>query len=191
MKIAVVTGASSGLGLEYIRWIQQNFPQLQQIWVLARRTQRLQQLAERYPEGYIIPVTMDVTLNESYADFAVLLQQHSPEIELLINNAGCGSLGLFAQADYSSQLQMTDVNIRGLTALTSLCLKYMHAGAKIINVASISSFAPNARLSVYSATKAYVYSFSRSLSTSLKSPALTLPLFARGPWIPNFWMWRA
>ena len=100
---------------------------------------------------------------------------------LLINAAGLGYLGNVADSTWDKQVNIIDVNVRGLTAITTLALPYMSAGSRIVNVASISSFCPNSRLTVYSASKSFVAFFGAGLNDELKKTGITVTTVYPGP----------
>jgi len=163
MNIAVITGASSGLGIEYLKNICEMYSNLDEIWIIARRREKLEELAANYPDKKIIPFVLDLSEYDSYEKFEKKLSESSANVRILVNNAGYGVLGDVHESDYIKQSGMVDLNCRALTALTAIALKYMASGSFIVNVCSIASFCPNPRMSVYSSTKAYVKSFSRSV----------------------------
>ena len=82
MNIAVITGASSGLGIEYLKHICERYPNIQEYWIVARRKDRLEKIANTYPDKKIIPITLDLTDNESYARFDELLMKNNAEIKI-------------------------------------------------------------------------------------------------------------
>ena len=155
MNLAILTGASAGLGGEYLKLLAAD-PTLDQIWIIARRADRLQNLCQQYPDKDIVPIPLDLTDEGSFAVLREKLADEKPNLHLLINNAGYGTVGDFADMELSSQTAMTDLNVRALTALSNLALGYMTKGSVILNVCSIASFAPNTRMAVYCSTKAYV-----------------------------------
>jgi len=168
MKIALLTGASSGLGCAYAKYIGNFFPEIDEIWALARRGQRLAELASSISKPRIAPLECDITCSDGIQKLQAKLQEHKPEIMLLINNAGCGYHGEFASSDVSEQLRCVKLNVYALTEITRIALDYMPKGARVLNTSSIASFAPNANMAVYSATKAYVTFFSRALNEELR-----------------------
>lgn len=186
MKIAIVTGASSGLGEEYVRVLSQSYDEIEEIWVIARREERLQKLKERFPEKKIFPIAMDLTQNESYAALREMLESEKPEVRVLINNAGFGTLGDFDTMEMHTQTRMVDLNNRAMTAVTSVALPFMAKGSFVINVCSIASFAPNPRMTVYCSTKAYVLSFSKSLRFELKKKGINVLALCPGPMDTEF-----
>lgn len=167
MKIALLTGASSGLGCAYAKYIGDIFPEIDAIWAVARRGDRLAALAKE--NGKLVPVECDLTAEEGISMLGEKLRAEKPEVMLLVNNAGCGFHGAFATSCAKEQLRSIDLNVYALTALTRMVLDYMPAGARILNTSSIASFVPNANMAVYSATKAYVTFFSRALNEELRS----------------------
>lgn len=186
MNIAVITGASSGLGIEYLKHICERYSYIQQFWIIARRKDRLEAIAKGYPDKKIVPIDLDLTDYNSYIQFEELLKKENAEIKILINNAGYGVLGDVNGSDHIKQAGMVDLNCRALTALTAIALKYMKSGSFIVNVCSIASFCPNARMTVYSSTKAYVKSFSRGLRFENKKNGINVLAVCPGPMDTEF-----
>ncbi len=186
MKIAVVTGASSGLGEEYVKRIVRQMPQIEEIWVIARRLEKLEALALKFKKQRIRCLPFDLTQSESYTKYREILDKEKPEISLLINNAGCGKLGLLIDAVCEEQTHMVDLNCRALTAITVQSLPYMERGSGIVNVCSIASYSPTPRMTVYSATKSYVAAFSKSLGEELRPHGITVLTVCPGPMATDF-----
>ena len=188
MKTAVITGASSGLGREFTRQLHQVFPEIEQVWLIARRVNRLQELAEQLQEqGLSVAILpLDLCDTMSFTAYQERLTQEQPDIALLINNAGCGYLGNIGEIDTVSQTRMIDLNLRALTAITNLTVPYMKAGGKILNVSSIASFCPNPRMTVYSATKAYVSAYTVGAAEELKGKGITVTAVCPGPMATEF-----
>lgn len=168
MKIALLTGASSGLGRAYAKYIGEIFPEIDAVWALARRSDRLNALAAEIKTPAILPVECDLTCDNDIEALREKLRAEQPEILLLVNNAGCGYHGSFASSDEAEQLRCVQLNVHALTRLTRMALDFMPAGARVLNTSSIASFAPNANMAVYSASKAYVSFFSRALNEELR-----------------------
>lgn len=186
MEIAVITGASSGLGVEFIKETASMYPELDEIWLIARRMDRLTELADKYGSGKCVPVCLDLSEDESYNDLDRLLADKNASVRLLVNNAGFGKLGFVKDERIPIQTAMIDLNCKGLTGVACACLKHMVRGAQIINTCSIASFAPNTRLTVYSSTKAYVKSFTRGLHTELKPYGIGCMCVCPGPMKTEF-----
>ncbi len=186
MKLAVITGASCGLGEEYLKQVIEQLPEVEEIWLIARRLEKLERLASRFAERRIRCLSLDLTVPESFEVYQKELEAAKPELVLLINNAGCGKLGVLADADYTEQAGMVDLNCRALTAITTLSLPYMPKGSGILNVSSIASYAPTPRMTVYCATKSYVSAFSKSLSEELRPRGITVHTVCPGPMATGF-----
>lgn len=183
MKIAVVTGASSGIGREFVRQIGYFYKSLDEIWVIARRKERLEQLREQSR----IPLRIidgDLLKKQVYKDYRRKLKECSPEVRMLVNAAGFGRNGTFQEiARESKKLQtdMVDLNCRALTQMIRLTLPYMNKGGRIINIASAAAFCPQPSFAVYAATKSYVLSLSRALHTELKPGGIIVTAVCPGP----------
>lgn len=168
MNIAIITGASSGLGVEYLKTIVSQEGQLDEIWLIARREERLQALAEQYKGVPIRPVALDLSKNEAYFALDEMLKQKNPSVRILINNAGYEKTGRFDEMPQDAILSMVELNVKGLTMLNRICFPYMEKGAVAILTCSVSSFCPVPAQAVYSASKAYVRSLGRSLHYEMK-----------------------
>lgn len=186
MKTAIITGASSGLGTEFVRQLKAQFPDIDSYWLIARRADRLQALADTLPDIQVKPISLDLTDGAALETYQALLEQEKPQVALLIDCAGCGILGDFAESRLPEQLRMIDLNIRALTGVTYLTLPYMPQGGRIINISSIASFVPNARMTVYSASKAYVSFLSRGLHEELKPRGISVTAVCPGPMETEF-----
>jgi len=166
MKIAVITGASSGIGWEFVKGIDRS-EQLDEIWVIARRRERLEEVAKT-ASAKVRPVVMDLTEPRSFEIYEQMLADEKPEIRVLVNNSGFGVFGAFAERPLEQQLKMIDLNDKALVALTYLSLPYMKKGGMIYNVVSSSAFQPVPYQAVYGSSKAFALSFSRALNMELK-----------------------
>lgn len=186
LQIAVVTGASSGLGREYVRELVTQCPELDEIWLIARRLDRLEAIASAYPEKKFRCLPLDLTDVSCFDTYAATLKEADATVKVLINNAGYGKLGLFADEEVAGQIGMVDLNCRALTAITNLTLPYMQHGCGILNVSSIASYAPTPRMTVYCSTKAYVSSFSHSLREELKKTGINVLAVCPGPMATEF-----
>ena len=186
MKTAIITGASSGLGREFVRQIADVFPEIECYWLIARRVERLEEMAADLSDKTVKCIPMDLCDNMSFMTFGELLMTEQPEVALLVYNAGCGYLGEVGQVDTASQTRMIDLNIRALTAITNMAVHYMDEGSRILNVSSIASFCPNPRMTVYSASKAYVTSYTVGLSEELRRKGITVTAVCPGPMETEF-----
>lgn len=180
MKIAIVTGASSGMGRDFVKYISALNPTLDEIWVIARRHDRLVELQKKVPTKLRF-LSLDLTKEESIQEIKDLLRQNQPSIKYLVNSAGYGKIGNFKSISYADNIGMIDINCKALTAMTFICLPYMKRKSRIINLASSAAFMPQAKFSVYAASKAYVLSFSRALAHELKPRQITVTAVCPGP----------
>jgi len=180
MNIILITGASSGLGQEFALQIDKSFFNIDEIWLLARREERLKDLAKKmYHKTRILP--MDVTDQDHMRLLELLLEEEKPRLCMLINCAGYGLLGAVADLDVKEQQGMLDTNCRALTQLTRLCLPYMRKNSRIINLASSAAFVPQPGFAVYAATKSYVLSFSTALREELRPRGIWVTAVCPGP----------
>lgn len=185
MNIAVITGASSGLGAEYAKQVLSLYPEIEEIFVIARREERLCELQAKLGNK-IRPVPMDITDTEKISEYKKLLSDNNARVKLLINNAGFGKLGDFDTLTTTDNASMVRLNCEALTVMASVTLPFMPDGSEIINTCSIASFAPNVRMAVYSSTKAYVMSLSRALRTELKKRNINVLAVCPGPMDTEF-----
>lgn len=184
-KIAIVTGASAGLGMEFSRQIEKDY-YLDEIWMIARRTGPMVDLAEKFQKSKGIVLSMDL---QNQGDLAVLqkkIADEKPEIHFLVNNAGFGKIGPFAELGLAEQLEMVDLNVRTLTFLSHVAIPYMPAGSQLIQVASSIGFCPSPHFAVYAATKAYVVSLSEALNYELKGRGIHVTAVCPGPVATEF-----
>ena len=187
MKTAIVTGASSGLGREFVRHLPAVFPEMECVWLIARREDRLEEISRTLRESLNVRIfPLDLCDPMSFTAYQEELVEEQPEVMLLVNNAGCGFLGNVGEGNVSVQTRMTDLNVRALTAVTHLTIPYMAAGGRILNVSSIASFCPTPRMSVYSATKSYVSAFTAGVREELRGRGVTATAVCPGPMETEF-----
>ena len=166
MKIAVVTGASSGIGREFVYAVDKKYT-FDEIWVIARRAERLEELKGKC-RNTIRPVALDLAADADLKAYAELLEKEKPEIALLVNAAGCGVFGPFEEKDLYALLHSARLNALSLTAMCHLSLPCMKSGSAIINMGSNSSWQPVPYQAVYGASKSYVLSLSRAIGRELR-----------------------
>ena len=172
MKIAVVTGASSGMGREFVLQLPQ-YAAVDEIWVIARRKEALDALAEECSVR-VRSVPLDLCKAESFDAYAKLLEAEQPDVKLLVNAAGFGKMGRYDKIPLDQELQMIDLNSKALVAMTRLTLPYMHSGSHILQLDSLSAFQPVPYLATYGATKSFVLSYTRAMSAELKGTGIRM-----------------
>ncbi|MCI8665367.1 MAG: SDR family NAD(P)-dependent oxidoreductase [Dorea sp.] len=180
MKIAVVTGASSGIGKEFVLQISRLYKNLEEIWVMARRTENLEELKKQIS----IPVRIfdgDMQRDYIFERLEKELERRKANIRMLVNAAGYGKVGLFSQIGQREQLGMITLNCQALTKMSLICLPYLTNGSRIINIASSAAFAPQPGFAVYAASKSYVYSFSQALWAELCPRGILVTVVCPGP----------
>ncbi len=180
MKIAVITGASSGMGRDFVFAIDKEY-KLDELWVIARREERLFELQEEC-RAKVRPIALDLLDENSFEVYNKLLEKEKPEVEVLVNAAGFGLFGTFIEMDLKTQLDSVKLNSCALTAMCHMTIPYMSKGSKIINLASNSSWQPVPYINVYGSSKAYVLNFSRALGVELKKLGIHVMAVAPG-WI--------
>ncbi|MDE6882808.1 MAG: SDR family NAD(P)-dependent oxidoreductase [Lachnospiraceae bacterium] len=180
MNIALITGASSGMGMEFARQLDRSLHKTDEIWLLARRREPMEELARTLQHKTQI-IAMDVTLDSAVKQFAEVLAISNPKITVLVNCAGVGKYGKFAHQSDEEVSNMMQLNIVALTRMTKLCLPYMRRGSKIIQLASGAAFVPQKAFAVYAASKAYVYSLSRALNKELAERGIRVMAVCPGP----------
>ncbi len=168
MSIAIITGASSGLGTFYVDAVTKLYPKVDELWLIARRKERLSEVAKKYPDKHTVIIPMDMADMNSFNILEEKLKSNNPQIEVLINDAGVSACGQFADMELESVLKMIDLNCKGATAITKVCLPYIINGGTILEVSSTSAFVPNTNLIVYCASKSYVSAFCLGLREELK-----------------------
>ena len=163
MKIAVITGASSGLGREFAKQINQHFVTLDEVWLIARREERLNELKESLHGVHVRTIPIDLCDRDAVGTYEEMLQKFHPQIRVLVNAAGYGKMGYVEQISEEDLAGEIRLNCESLTRMTKISLPYMAKRSNIINIASSAAFMPQPNFAVYAASKSYVLSFSRAL----------------------------
>ena len=178
MRIAIITGASSGMGRDFARLLARE--ELDELWLIARREERLSALSEKLG----IPcrtLPLDLLDRTSIRILADCLAIEHPVVTWLINAAGYGLLGRVEELSEEEQEHMVTLNCTALTAVTRTVLPYMEPGGHIVQFASAAAFMPQPEFAVYAATKAYVLSFSRALNAELRPERISVTAVCPGP----------
>jgi hypothetical protein len=177
-KVALVTGASAGLGVEFARQLSKRGHRLV---LVARRKQRLEELANEL--GKARALAIDLSKAGAAAKLMADLEAHGETVDLLVNNAGFGLIGWFAELDAKRQRQMIDLNVSTLTDLCRAVAPAMirRRSGGIINLASTAAFQPGPKMAVYFATKSFVLSLSEALHEELKPHGVHVTCLCPGP----------
>lgn len=171
MRVAIVTGASSGIGEEFCRALDDKG--LDSIWAVARRSDRLEELAGRLSTP-CLAIAADLSTDEGVDRLLDLVESEKPEIGYLVNCAGFGRFGDTAGMAREDIRGMLSLNCTALSVITSACIPHMGRGSHIIEVCSASAYLPLRELNVYSATKAYVRSFCNGLRRELTGSGISV-----------------
>lgn len=180
MNIAVITGASSGLGKEFALTLDRGLVCVDEFWLIARRRDRLEELASQLDHPARI-LSLDLTLETDRRAFDELLHKEQPVIRMLINCSGYGIMGHFSQLPLKEQSGMIELNCLALTEMTYACLPFMKKKSRIIQLASSAAFLPQPDFAVYAASKSYVLSFSRALREELRERQIYVTAVCPGP----------
>ncbi len=170
MNIAIVTGASSGMGREFVLQLSQ-YVDVDEIWAIARRKEALESLKNEVNVP-VRPIALDLCEPESFTAIEKLLSGENPNVKLLVNAAGFGKFGSYHKVSLTDERRMIDLNCKALLLMTRLCIPYMAPGSHILQLDSLSAFQPVPYITTYGATKAFVLSYARSMNRELKSAGI-------------------
>jgi uncharacterized protein len=182
-KTALITGASGGIGYELaLLFAQDGFDCI----LVARSQDKLRELAARLESEYRIKtlvIARDLSRPSAVDEIYEEVSAASMHVDMLVNNAGFPVFGLFVETDLRMELEMLQVNVIALTALTKLFLRGMveRRSGRILNLASTAAFEPGPLMAVYYASKAYVLSFSEALANELRGTGVTITTLCPGP----------
>lgn len=183
-KIAIVTGATGGLGREFVRLLLKE-KEIDEIWALARNEKKLSRLKEKFGRKIKI-YSIDLSSIRQIKCFEEELKQEAErqklEISYLINNAGFAKFCAYGDLTIEESLNMLHVNMDAVVAMGLICIPYMKKGSHLINIASQASFQPLPYQNIYSSTKSFVRNYSRALNVELKEKGVCVTAVCPG-WI--------
>lgn len=180
MNVVVITGASSGIGMEFALQMDNYFTNIDEFWLIARSRDKLQEVAKVMEHKTRI-FSMDITSDAQLERLEDTLIEKKAVVRMLINCAGYGLMGDFAGQDREGTLGMIRLNCEALTSITHHLIPYMRKGSRMIQMASCAAFLPQPDFAVYAATKSYVLSFSRALGEELRSKGIYVTSVCPGP----------
>lgn len=182
MRTAIITGASSGMGGIFAKEIAKRYKNVEEIWIIARREERLLALKEEIGPGkQVVILPLDLSKEEDVKHYGNLLSEKKPDVCILVNSAGYGKTGSFEEIGYEHNRGMVRLNCQALTDMTYLTLPYLRKGARIIQLASSAAFLAQPDFAVYAATKSYVLSLSRALNIELADRKISVTAVCPGP----------
>lgn len=179
MNIAIISGASSGMGRDFARVLSNN-KEVDELWLIARREERLKELQQELKTASRI-FALDLKEKSSFDMIESDLKRSNATVKWLINSAGFGKVGRFDEIPLSKTEEMIELNVLALTRLLSISLPFMKEGSKIVNLSSSAAFLPQPHFAVYAATKSYVLSFSRALRKEIAKKKISVLAVCPGP----------
>ena len=180
MGIALITGASSGIGREFAKQLKENYG-IEEFWLVARRKERMEDLANELSIKARI-ISADLCTEEGVDAVRQALQSEKPQIKVLINAAGFGRFGAHDQISERDTVRMIDLNVKALVLITHMALPYMEKGGRIIEMGSGSCFTPLPNFNVYAASKSFVLHYTKALYYEVKKYGVTATAFCPG-WV--------
>lgn len=180
MNVAIITGASSGIGKEFAYQIDAAYGKIDEIWLVARNKEKLNHLAEELRHNSRV-FAIDITNAIGLERLENAVKKNKAVVRMLVNCAGYGIMGPFAEQDRKEQTGMIRLNCEALTNITHRMLPYMKRGSRIIQMASCAAFLPQENFAVYAASKAFVLRFSQALQMELKEREIYVTSVCPGP----------
>lgn len=165
--IIVVTGASSGMGKEFVIQLLKKI-KVDEVWAIARDEEQLNKLNEMVDCVNLVALPLDLTKESDIKLYKEKIDNEKPNVKVLVNSAGFGKFGHEETISTSVKLNMVDLNIKAILSLVDYTLPYMSENSNIVNIASCAAFQPIPYINVYAATKAFVLSYSRALNRELE-----------------------
>jgi len=178
-KIAIITGATGGIGQEFVKQILKE--EIDEVWAVARNRQKLEDLQAEYGER-LVPISIDLSEQSGIEELAHLLDERNPHVQYLINNAGLAKMGSYREFSAEELDKTINVNCKAPVLLCNLCIPYMTEGSRILNISSASAFQPNPYINLYAASKAFERSYSRALNVELSGTGITATAVCPG-WV--------
>lgn len=172
MRIAIITGASSGIGRAFAQAVS-HYDEVEELWLIARRRERLEELAAQLSKPVRV-LAYDLAEQESIGAIRDLLQKQAPQVAYLINAAGFGKFSTYADLTLQETNDMIDVNCKASVDLTVISIAYMTRGSRILEIVSTSAFQPLPGLNIYASTKAFMLHYTRALRWELMGKGITV-----------------
>lgn len=180
-KIGIVTGASSGMGREFVKQLDKCLNHIDEVWVIARRKASLDELQAEMTRISLRVLPLNLCKDEDLNYLAYLLELEHPNVRLLIQCAGVGYAGAFSSLTRAKVNNMVALNIQALTSIAHIVLPYMMQPSNMIFMASASAFLPQKDFAVYAASKAFVLNFSKALKREVKDKGIKVTIVCPGP----------
>ena len=188
MAIAIITGASSGIGEEFARQLHLS-EGIEEFWFVARRRERMEELTARLGVKAKI-ITADLTTEDGINTVRAALEEEKPQVKYLVNAAGFGNFGTFEELAESDVVKMIDLNVKALVLITHMTIPYMVKGGRIIELGSGSCFTPLPAFNVYASSKSFVLHYTKALNFEIKKYGLRATCFCPG-WVETEFLGKA
>ena len=186
MSIAIITGASSGIGAEFARGYA---GRVDEIWLVARRRERLVELGESLGVKYKV-ICADLSTKEGVDAVRLALEEEKPKVKYLVNAAGFGDFGAFDEISEKKVEMMIDLNVKAVVLITHMTVPYMERGGRIIQLGSGSCFTPLPYFNTYSSGKVFVLHYTKSLNYEIKKYGVRATCFCPG-WVHTEFLGKA
>lgn len=180
MSIAIITGASSGMGSEFAKQMKEKLG-VEEFWFVARREDRMVSLREELGIKAKI-IAADLTVPEGIESLREALATERPSVKYLVNSAGFGNFGSFDELPESDVVKMIDLNVKALVLITHMVIPYMERGGRIVELGSGSCFTPLPNFNIYASSKAFVLHYTKALNFEIKKYGLRATCFCPG-WV--------
>lgn len=168
-KIVILTGATGGLGKEFLKQILNE--DIDEVWAIARNKQRLYDLKKEYGDK-VVTISLDLYELSSIEQIETMLKENKPFVSYLINNAGLAKMGKYSEFSIDEIDKTINVNCKAPVMLSRICIPYMGKGSKILNISSASAFQPNPYINLYASSKAFERNYSRALNVELEGTGI-------------------
>ena len=188
MSIAIITGASSGIGSEFARQLKK-MAGIDEFWFIARRADRMEALRDELGVKAKI-ITADLSVPEGIEAVRSALAEEKPQVRFLVNAAGFGNFGSFEQLPESDVVKMIDLNDKALVLITHMTIPYMERGGRIIELGSGSCFTPLPNFNIYASSKIFVLHYTKALNYEIKKYGLRATCFCPG-WVETEFLGKA
>ena len=186
MSVAIITGASSGIGADFARGYA---GKVDEIWLVARRRDKMIELGESLGVKYRV-ISADLTTKEGIESIRTELENEKPQVKYLVNAAGFGDFGAFDEISEKKVEMMIDLNVKALVLITHMVIPFMERGGRIIQMGSGSCFTPLPYFNVYSSGKVFVLHYTKSLNFEIKKYGLRATCFCPG-WVETEFIGKA
>ena len=180
MSVAIITGASGGIGSEFARQLSK-LEGINELWFVARNEDRMKKLGEEIGVKTKV-ISADLTSDEGIEKVRMALYEEKPSVKFLVNASGFGNFGAFDELSEDEVVKMIDLNVKALVLLTHMTVPYIEKGGRIIQLGSGSCFTPLPYFNIYSSSKVFVLHYTKSLNYELKRYGIRATCFCPG-WV--------